>query len=147
MHLELYRVRFLDNRTVGQLYVDGEFVCFTLEDKVREVPGQAVEKWKIQGETAIPQGSYKVVMERSPKFGPDTITLRNVPGFSYIRVHAGNTEKDTEGCILVGYKLNEKAGVILPGTSRPALNDLKKIVKQALEVEGEVYVTITNVSP
>lgn len=146
MDLTLYRVRFLDNRTVGQLYVDGEFQCFTLEDVVREVPGQPVEKWKVWGETAIPQGYYKVVLQNSPKFGIDTMTLLNVPGFSHIRIHGGNTEKDTEGCILVGYKIHEK-GVIIPGTSKPALLDLKGIVKQAILGGEEVYVTITNVSP
>lgn len=144
--LTLYRVRFLENRTVGQLYLDGEFQCFTLEDKVREVPGQAVEKWKVKGETAIPQGSYRIALERSLKFGPDTITLRNVPGFSYIRIHSGNTEADTEGCILVGYKLHP-SGVIIPGTTRPALADLKAVVKQGIEQEGEVFLIITDVMP
>src|SRR5438445_811108 len=106
MELLLLRNRFYSTHTIGQLYVDGTYFCFVLEDVVREVPGQAVEKWKIQNETAIPQGRYRVTLEDSGRFGPDTLTIQNVPGFQYIRMHPGNTDKDTDGCLILGYKLD-----------------------------------------
>jgi len=116
--------------TNGQLYIEGEYFCFTLEDKVREQDGVSVEKWKVQDQTAIPRGIYDVVLEDSPHFGTDTPTILNVPGYKYIRMHSGNTDKDTDGCIIVGYRLND-AGIIIPGTSRPALADLRKKLKGA----------------
>ena len=130
MELVLKRTRFRDTITTGQLYVDGQFFCFTLEDKVREVPNVPVETWKIHGETAIPSGIYEVFLENSPKFGPDTMTLRDVPGFSKIRIHSGNTQDDTEGCIIIGYRVIEN-GIIVPGTTRPAVTDLKRLVRSS----------------
>ena len=117
---------------------------FTLEDVVREVEGQPVATWKIQNETAIPQGRYKVTLEMSGRFGPDTITVNQVPGFSYIRIHPGNTDKDTDGCILVGYKLSD-VNIIQFGTTRPAVADLKQKVKDALKAGEEVWITIKNI--
>lgn len=125
LELILQRTRFRDTITTGQLYADGAYFCFTLEDKVRPA-GEP----KVHGETAIPIGIYKVVLENSPKFGVDTPTLLNVPGFQYIRIHAGNTEADTEGCIIVGYKVRED-GIIVPGSTRPCVADLKKLIKEA----------------
>lgn len=143
MELALHRVKLLDTRTNGQLYVDGDFFCFTLEDKVREIPGRPVSEWKVQNETAIPQGRYKVTLESSPKFGPDTLTLNLVPGYSYIRMHSGNTETDTDGCIILGYKLAAN-GIIQPGTTRPAVADLKQKVRVGLK-SGECWITITTI--
>jgi len=139
MELILKRTRLRDLVTTGQLYIDGEFFCFTLEDKVREVPNQPVESWKVWGETAVPYGLYKITLENSPRFGVDTITLNNVPGFSKIRIHSGNTQLDTEGCIIVGYKVREN-GIITPGTTRTALNDLKHKIKQS---QSDVILKIT----
>lgn len=138
MNLKLLRARKLPTRTIGQLYIDDEFFCFTLEDVVREVEGQPVEKWKVFGETAIPVGRYKVSLETSPRFGPDTITLNGVRGFSGVRMHSGNTEADTEGCLIVGYKLSKDA-IIQPGTTRPALRDLKEQIKKA---SGPIFISI-----
>jgi len=144
MELALYRTKLLSNRTIGQLYINGEFFCFTLEDKVREVPGRPVEEWKIWGETAIPMGRYPVTLERSPKFGPDTISIGRVLGFTYIRIHAGNTEKDTEGCPIVGYALTAD-NIIKPGTTRPALLDLKDKVKKAIKEGETVHITVSQI--
>ena len=141
MEIRILRNRFFKERTVGQLYVDGELTCFTLEDTVREVEGKPVEEWKVQNETAIPYGRYKVTLENSQKFGPDTISLANVPGFKYIRMHTGNTEKDTEGCIIVGYKLTEN-NIIKYGTTKPALLDLKARIKNVLDGKGSVWIEI-----
>lgn len=133
MNYRLLRNRFLPTRTVGQLYLsDQEFFCFTEEDVVREV--------KIPRETAIPQGLYQLALEKSQRFGPDTPTVLNVPGFSGIRIHAGNTEADTEGCILLGYSLTE-VGTIY--NSRLAVEHFKRILKQDLATD-KVWLEITS---
>lgn len=95
MKLTLVRTNFTNVATVGELSVDGEFQCFTLEDVVREGP-------KVMHETAIPAGIYTVEITYSNRFKRDLPLLRAVPGFEGIRIHAGNTAADTSGCILVG---------------------------------------------
>lgn len=124
MKLKLLRSRLLEDRTIGQVYVDDVFFCFSLEDKVR--------KEKVDGETAIPEGRYKVTLEDSPAFGHDTITINGVPNFSYIRIHSGNSPSDTRGCPLVGYKLT-KDNLIAYGTTRPAVQDLKEKIRKATD--------------
>ena len=144
MELLLTRLRYEKTHTNGQLYVNGDFFCFTLEDVVREVDGKPVAEWKVQNETAIPQGRYKVTLEDSPRFGPETISLNQVPGFSKIRIHAGNTDKDTEGCILLGYKLSS-VGIIQYGTTRPAVLDLKQLIRARINKKEDVWITIKNI--
>jgi hypothetical protein len=102
MKLTVIREPSQGGATIGKMFIDGVFACFTLEDEVREVEGQPVSEWKIKGATAIPAGSYRVTLEHSARFGPDTPTINDVPGFQYIRMHAGNTAADTEGCLLLG---------------------------------------------
>lgn len=111
---------------------------------MREVNGQPVEKWKIQDETAIPQGRYEVTLEDSGRFGPDTPTLQRVPGYKYIRMHAGNVDKDTDGCLILGYKITD-AGIIAFGSTKPAVLDLKGKIKQAINSGQKVYITIKTV--
>jgi hypothetical protein len=94
MKLKLLREKSSDDTTIGKLYIENEFFCYTLEDKVRDK--------KVYGETAIPIGTYKVVITWSPRFKRQLPLLVDVPGFDGIRIHPGNTHKDTEGCILVG---------------------------------------------
>jgi len=137
MNLKLLRVKKYENRTQGQLYIDNEFFCFTLEDVDREIPGVPVEQWKIKGETCIPKGTYKVTLETSNRFGVNTPTINDVPGFTFIRIHSGNTEAHTEGCPLVGYKINS-VGIILPGTTRPAFKDLQ----EKLKGQKEIWITV-----
>jgi hypothetical protein len=134
-------------RTFGKLFIDDVFVCYTLEDEVREQLGQPVAEWKIKGATAIPSTAfsgapYRVTLEFSQRFGVDTITVHEVPGFKYIRAHGGNTEADTEGCPLLGMQVN--AAGIVPGTSRPAVALVKGRVAEALNRGEEVWLTINN---
>ena len=138
MELILKRTRFGELITTGQLYIDGAYFCFTLEDKVREVPGKHVRTWKIPKMTAIPVGIYDLTFENSPKFGPETLTINKVPGFEGIRIHSGNTSADTDGCIIVGYRIHD-SGVIIPGTTRQCLIDLKQQVRRA---EGPVKIRV-----
>lgn len=98
--------------TIGDLLVDGELLCHTLEDPVREQPGVPVSVWKVAGDTAIPAGVYDVQLTFSDRAAQGYLwtplpdyklpQVMNVPGFEGIRIHAGNTDNDTEGCILVG---------------------------------------------
>lgn len=96
MKLKLVRTECNDEETIGELYVDGVFECYTLEDVVRDF------SIKVHGETAIPYGIYDIIISYSPRFGRYLPLLLDVPNFSGIRIHAGNTHKDTEGCLLVG---------------------------------------------
>jgi hypothetical protein len=94
MKLEVKRTTFTDKSTIGELSIDGESFCYTLEDVVR--------KEKIFGETAIPAGTYKIEFTFSPHFQRILPHLIDVPDYEGVRIHPGNTDADTEGCILVG---------------------------------------------
>jgi len=94
MNITVSRKEFTDKSTVGDLLIDGEFECFTLEDCVRPA--------KIKGVTAIPAGTYEVVINFSERFKRPLPLLLKVPDFEGVRIHPGNTDQDTEGCILVG---------------------------------------------
>jgi hypothetical protein len=139
MQLRLRREPTLLGRvTLGDLFVDEQWQCYTLEDAVREVPGIPVFEWKVQDETAIPFGAYRLGLVDSPKFGPDTITLLDVPGFTNVRIHQGNFPEDTDGCILVGAT---RHGASI-GESKLALAALKHIVVPELTAGNEVLLTI-----
>lgn len=143
MKLTLRRTVSAGPRTFGDLIAeDGHRLCHTLEDEIREVEGQPVSEWKIKGATAIPSGEYRVTLEDSPRFGPDTLTVNDVPGFSGVRMHAGNTEADTEGCPLLGMAIN--AAGIVGGTSRPAVALVKEVVRQAIERGEIVWLVVEN---
>lgn len=142
MKLTLNRKPSLGNATMGTLYINGGFACHTLEDEVREVPGQPVSEWKVKGATAIPTGEYLVSLQYSPRFGPDTLTLHDVPGFAYIRMHAGNSSTDTEGCVLLGMRATDSS--LIGGTSRPAVQLVKSEVRAAIDRGEVVHITISN---
>lgn len=91
--------------TIGKLYIDGHYFCDTLEDTVRPA------NKKISGKTAIPAGNYKVIKSYSPRFKKILPEILNVPNFTGVRIHAGNTAKDTDGCVLLG--LNKTKGAVL----------------------------------
>lgn len=96
MKLKLVRKWKTSKSTIGELFVDGVFECFSLEDVERKFGV------KVYGETAIPLGTYRVTVEFSPHFGRRVPHLWDVPGFDSILIHPGNTSVDTKGCILVG---------------------------------------------
>ena len=106
MQLLIHRQPSTRSSTPGSLFVDGLFECFTMEDVVREVPGQTVASWKVPGQTAIPSGTYEVIIDFSSRFQRNMPHILNVPGFLGVRIHPGIMSADTEGCILVGRKQN-----------------------------------------
>ena len=114
MKLELYRKYRKDGYSIGLLYIDGKFICNTLEDTDRgltyDMSEAAIAAIKVKGKTAIPTGPYKVLMTYSPRFKKQMPILCDVRGFSGIRIHSGNTAEDTEGCILCG--LNTEVGKV-----------------------------------
>lgn len=115
MKIKLVRIAFKETYTIGKLYVDGKYVCDTIEDKDRGLDNSMtvneILRRKIKGQTAIPTGHYNIEITYSPKFKRMMPLLLAVKGFSGIRIHSGNTSKDSEGCLLVGK--NTQVGMVL----------------------------------
>lgn len=130
--MTLVRKVFDPGFTIGELAIDGQPFCFICEDTVRQ--GK-----KVHGQTAIPAGTYNVVVTYSPRFKKQMPLLENVPGFSGIRIHAGNTAKDTEGCLLPGFQKTAN-GV---GQSRAACKDLYARIDSAIAGGQRVSITIS----
>lgn len=138
MLLTMKREPSVGGATLSKLYAGDSFVCDILEDEVRELPGVPVEEWKIHGVTAIPAGTYLITFENSGRFGPETMTLRDVPGYKYIRIHGGNRSTDTEGCLLPGSR-NSANTVTM---SQAALKTLKYLVAAAMKRGETVRIKI-----
>ena len=120
--------------TIGRLEDEnGMKICDTLEPTWRDYRGGEL---KIPKKSAIPEGSYCVVVTKSQRFQKYLPLLVGVPGFEGVRIHAGNTSRDTEGCILVGQNL--QVGKVF--WSRITLEKLMKLI----ENEKEIYLTIKN---
>lgn len=127
--LRIDRMTFTDKSTIGELFVDDKFFCYTLEDTCRNK--------KIPKMTAIPSGTYRVNMSFSKKMNKFTPELEDVPGFTNIRIHQGNTPLDTEGCILVGRRRGENT-ISESGMAFDALNE---VIKDML-TKGKVYISV-----
>jgi hypothetical protein len=136
VELVLQRDDATPERTIGHLFVDKQYACFTLEDCLRDRP-------KVLNSTAIPAGRYRVVITRSQRFERMLPLLLDVPDFSGIRIHAGNTDKDTSGCILVG--LSRAHDSIL--SSQMALAELQPQIAGAIAKGEGCWITILNPLP
>lgn len=136
MEIQLKRIAKRNDYTIGNLYIDGQFFCNTLEDTDRGLTDSQnllyIKSKKIFSKTAIPTGTYKVKLTYSPRFKRILPLLVGVKGFDGIRIHQGNYPKDTEGCILVG-KNTIKGGVF---ESKETLERLLK------KLEGQKDITI-----
>ena len=110
MRLELNRIAKKPLYTIGKVFVDGKYFCDTLEDRCRDLDREE----KVMNETAIPAGVYEVIVNVSAKFKRKLPLLLDVPHFTGIRIHRGNTDKDTSGCILVGE--NKQLGRVINST-------------------------------
>lgn len=135
--ITLIRNLFLTDRTIGKLYIDGAFFCYTLEDIVRE------HGVKVYGETAIDQGVYYVSVTDSPTFKRALPLVYDVDRFTGIRFHRGNRPQDTEGCILVGYKFDKNTTNVYESTPCEAelvkrLGESKQILVVTRDLKGIV---------
>lgn len=141
MKLELKR-RFLgESYTIGSLSIDGKKFCDTLEDKVRDLNKNGVfdgDEKKVYAETAIPYGTYNVVVDYSPKFKRELPRLQNVKHFEGILIHRGNTAEDSAGCILVGE--NKVKGKVVNST--PYEKELVRILKEAQDRKKPITIKI-----
>ena len=147
MEFVLKRIAKKKGYTIGKLYIKqpiideylrGEkfiYICDTLEPTWRNYAKGAR---KINGKSAIPEGRYPIVITYSPTFKKWLPLLVNVPLFSGVRIHAGNTVKDTQGCILVG--LNLKKGMLL--NSRKYVNIVKKKIVETKNKDESVWIEI-----
>jgi hypothetical protein len=130
MEIEVVRDTLTDKSSVGSIYVDGLWHCHSLEDRVRSGP-------KVQGQTAIPCGRYEVVIDYSNRFKRLMPHILEVPGFTGIRIHKGNTDKDVEGCIAVG----AIRGRDWVGSCSEVYGSLLEKISLALKTEN-VYITV-----
>lgn len=140
MKLTLKRIALRPAYTIGKLYIDDAYFCDTLEDTVRDTNKSGKfdnGEQKIKGKTAIPYGTYEIKWTYSPRFKKYTPQLMNVPSFEGIRVHAGNTSADTEGCLILGE--NKQVGKVL--NSRATINKFYPIIKEACS-NGKVTIEI-----
>ena len=147
MELVLKRIAKKRDYTIGKLFIKedvideystGEkltYLCDTLEPTWRDYAKGAR---KIKGKSAIPEGRYPIVITFSPTFKKWLPLLVNVPMFSGVRIHAGNTVKDTQGCILVGE--NREVGKVL--NSRKHVKIVKEKIVEAKDKGEAVWIEI-----
>ena len=152
MYLTVNRFALRETYTIGKLYVDGVYYCDTLEDKARDLNKNGKfdngEK-KVYGQTAIPYGTYEVKFAYSPKFSAKSAykafihnglmpSICNVPEFSGVLIHGGNTAADTLGCLLVGRNT-------IKGQLTSSLNTFKplyeKLYKHCVIGKNKCYIT------
>ena len=146
MKLELMRYTGDTDSTGGILMVNGKFHCFTCEDEHRDV--------KVAGETRIPNGTYKITLRNeggmtkryAARFGSDfhrgMLWLRDVLDFKWVYIHPGNTDDDTNGCILVGYSGNRTNKENTVSRSTAAYKDLYKMILDAMDKGEEVTISV-----
>jgi hypothetical protein len=134
MELLLNRIAKRDTYTIGHLYLNNKLLCDTLEDKWRDLNKEP----KVYGQTAIPEGRYRIIITWWAKHNKDVPMLLNVPYFEGILIHAGTTDKDTEGCILVGE--NKVIGKVV--NSLYHATEITQLINDAIENGEKVYITI-----
>ena len=136
--LRLERLYKGSKYTIGKLYINDEYFCDTIEDIDRGLKSsmsiEYIKKKKVYAETAIPTGTYKIEMTYSSKFKRILPLLVDVKGFSGIRIHRGNTEKDSSGCIVIGE--NKVKGRVINSTPYEVV-----LVKRLLD-EDDIEITI-----
>lgn len=139
MRITLIRIANRPTYCIGKLYIDGVYFCDTIEDTDRglkdEMTEEEILKKKVKGETAIPTGIYHVYLTYSPKYKKQMPLIDGVKGYSGIRIHSGNTSKDTEGCLIVGK--NKEVGKVLE--SRKTYNAL---FKQLVSTKERIIIDI-----
>jgi hypothetical protein len=141
MEIKLNRRLLKDDYTIGSIYIDDKYLCDAIEDKVRDInqDGDLDDEGegKVFGETAIPYGRYKVDLTISPKFKRVLPLVLNVPHFTGIRIHRGNTAKDSHGCILPGE--NKSEGKVINSTKY----ELRIIEEMLIALKNGDNITLT----
>ena len=131
MEVLLERAYKKEKYTIGNVYIDGEFFCNSMEDRDRGLHQYMsvgeIDQLKVYGETAIPDGDYKVTITYSPKYKRDMPQVMNVKGFQGIRIHSGNTAEDSLGCILLGE--NKAKGKVL--NSKATCKRFEELLRKA----------------
>jgi hypothetical protein len=142
MELQLKRQTFTEQSTIGTLSIEGKFECFVLEDQDRGLSDtMSLEKiagTKVYGKTAIPYGRYEIDWTMSARFKVMMPILLNVKGFSGIRIHKGNTEVDSLGCLLCGTR--KKSNMVTESTL--ATRNLYTKIENAKKQGQRIYITI-----
>lgn len=141
MKLVLKRKYFKSNYTIGHLYINDKYFCDTLEDKNRDLNKNGKfdnGEYKVPNETCIPFGEYEIKMTYAPKFKRELPWLQNVPNFTGILIHSGNTHKHTSGCILVGE--NTIVGQVCK--TKQYEKELVKLIKEAISNNEIVSIEI-----
>lgn len=142
MELYLKRHTFTEKSTIGTLFIDGVKECFILEDKDRglndAMPLNIINNIKQYGITCIPYGRYEIVITMSNRFKKLLPLLVNVKGYDGVRIHAGNTDVDTLGCLLPG----KVQGKDLVAQSTAAFNQLFNKINAAKSRGEKVFITI-----
>ena len=131
MEILLTRFEKTEDYSIGRLEIPNVFSCYTVEDAERET--------KIKGKTAIPTGRYEIIVNKSERFKRDMPLLLNVPNFTGIRIHAGNTKEDTEGCILPNFVYAGHGFGLYSKMAEKVLGDL---IKKAVKQKEKVFITI-----
>jgi hypothetical protein len=143
MNLIIKRRPIKGKPTLGELWIDGEFFCFTLEDEDRGLTDtmtiNQIQMHKVYGETAIPYGDYRVQITASPKFGRFLPLVLNVRGFEGIRFHKGNVKADTLGCVLVGFNKTNSFSLLDSDKAEKAL--VKKFQDEGIKNTHNLIIT------
>jgi hypothetical protein len=141
MELTLLRTQKSEISTISQLFIDGVHECFVIEDTDRgltqNMPLPEIQKIKVFGKTAIPEGRYQIKITLSNRFKRLLPELLNVPAYEGIRMHVGNSPRDTEGCLLPGTTPSKDCVL----NSRIAFNQLFKKL-QLVPKSEEIWITI-----
>ena len=142
MELKLVRTKLTTKSTIGKLYIDDIFYCYTLEDTDRgmlqSMSIEDINKKKVYGVTAIPRGTYEVIVNMSSRFKVLMPLLLNVKGYEGVRIHKGNIPENTLGCILVGMK----EGIDCITESKLAYDFLLTKINKAIANKQEITLTI-----
>lgn len=138
MKIEVNRIFKASTYTIGELSVNSNYLCDTLEDRVRP------EGEKVYGETAIPAGTYTVVLSYSNRFKKVMPEIQNVPNFTGVRIHCGNSSKDTEGCLLVGKWDGKTENWI--SDSKNSYNKLYPLLEEAFNKKENITITIKDIA-
>lgn len=138
MNIKLVRNTQSVGFTEGKLYINGIFECYTVEDADRSLEAGGV---KIQNKTAIPKGVYEVVLSMSPRFKKVLPEILNVSGFSGVRIHSGNSSKDTEGCIILG-AVNSSTDDDWVGSSKVAMDRFMPKLRKAIKLKENITLEI-----